>query len=172
MELLHGQKVKFSLPDQRGKSRASILEKYRGIEYHRSGRQSECRIRFMPPARGLSHSIRRLNVPTQRSLSQRESSEGNADNLHKGHLSTTAACFGGNSIYWLLLKPLYNGLTFLSPRWPLCRGSTLVIMAGHGRAEIRNFSSSVEKYFTSERSKRVKYFFNTRREISYLQAAM
>ena len=29
-------------------------------------------------------------------------------------------------------------------------------------AEIRNFSSSVEKYFTSERSERVKYFFNTR----------
>ena len=28
------------------------------------------------------------------------------------------------------------------------------------------------KYFTSERSERVKYFFNTRREISYLGAAM
>ena len=28
----------------------------------------------------------------------------------------------------------------------------------HGRAEIQNFSSSVEKYFTSVRSKRVKYF--------------
>ena len=42
----------------------------------------------------------------------------------------------------------------------------------HGRAEIRNFSSSVEKYFASERSERVKYFFNTRREISYPQAAM
>ena len=39
-------------------------------------------------------------------------------------------------------------------------------------AEIRNFSSSVEKYFTRERSERVKYFFNTRRESSYLQAAM
>ena len=33
----------------------------------------------------------------------------------------------------------------------------------HGRAEIRNFSSSVEKYFTSERSELVKYFFNMRR---------
>ena len=31
----------------------------------------------------------------------------------------------------------------------------------HGRLEIRNFSSSVEKYFTSERSEQVKYFFNT-----------
>ena len=30
----------------------------------------------------------------------------------------------------------------------------------HGRAEITNFSSS-EKYFTSERSELVKYFFNT-----------
>jgi len=28
----------------------------------------------------------------------------------------------------------------------------------HGRAEKRNFSSIVEKYFTSERSERVKYF--------------
>ena len=35
-----------------------------------------------------------------------------------------------------------------------------------------NFSSSVDKYFMSERSERVKYFFNTRRVISYLQAAM
>ena len=34
----------------------------------------------------------------------------------------------------------------------------------HGRAEIRNFSSSGEKY--------MKYFFNRRREISYLQAAI
>ena len=43
----------------------------------------------------------------------------------------------------------------------------------HGRLEIRNFSSRVEKkYFTSERSERVKYFFNSRREISYLRAAM
>ena len=29
----------------------------------------------------------------------------------------------------------------------------------HGRAGTRNFSSSVENYFTSERSERVKYFF-------------
>ena len=28
----------------------------------------------------------------------------------------------------------------------------------HGRAEIRSFSASVEKYFTSEDSERVKYF--------------
>ena len=28
------------------------------------------------------------------------------------------------------------------------------------------------KYFTSERSERIKYFFNTRREISYLHVAM
>ena len=40
-----------------------------------------------------------------------------------------------------------------------------------GRAEIENFSSRVEKYFTSERSEQVKYVFNTR-EISYLQVAM
>ena len=40
------------------------------------------------------------------------------------------------------------------------------------RGELRNFSSSVEKYFTSECSKQVKYFFNTRGEILYPQAAM
>ena len=33
----------------------------------------------------------------------------------------------------------------------------------HGRAEIRNFSSSVEKYFTSERGERVKYFQHKKR---------
>ena len=42
----------------------------------------------------------------------------------------------------------------------------------HGCVEIWNFSSSVEKYFTSERSEREKNFFNTIREILYLQAAM
>ena len=36
----------------------------------------------------------------------------------------------------------------------------------HGRLEIRNFSSRVEKYFTRE------IFFNTGREISYHRAAM
>ena len=30
----------------------------------------------------------------------------------------------------------------------------------------------LKKIFTSERSERVEYFFNTRREISYLHAAM
>ena len=38
----------------------------------------------------------------------------------------------------------------------------------HGSAEIQNFSSSVEKFFTSERSERLKDFLNTTREISYL----
>ena len=37
-------------------------------------------------------------------------------------------------------------------------------------AWIRNFSSSVEKYFTYYFTCQI--FFNTRREISYLQAAM
>ena len=30
----------------------------------------------------------------------------------------------------------------------------------------------LKKYFTSEHSERVKYFFNSRREILYLRAAM
>ena len=42
----------------------------------------------------------------------------------------------------------------------------------HGRVEIWNLSFSVEKYFMSERSAQVKYFFNIRKEILYLQAAM
>ena len=43
----------------------------------------------------------------------------------------------------------------------------------HGLLEIRNLSSCVETYCTSnKRSERVKYFFNTKREISYLCAAM
>ena len=42
----------------------------------------------------------------------------------------------------------------------------------HCRAEIRNFSSSAKKYLTSSLCSFVKYFFNTRREISYLQTAM
>ena len=33
-------------------------------------------------------------------------------------------------------------------------------------------SLRVEKYFTSERNEQVKYFFNMKREISDLQAAM
>ena len=33
----------------------------------------------------------------------------------------------------------------------------------HGRLEIQNFSLSVEKYFTSEHSKRVKYFQHKKR---------
>ena len=49
-----------------------------------------------------------------------------------------------------------------------------IIYRGYYMAARRyeSFSSSVEKYFTSERSKRVKYFFNTRREISYLRVTM
>ena len=38
----------------------------------------------------------------------------------------------------------------------------------HGCIEIGNFSSSVEKYFLSECSERVKYFFNSRRDILFL----
>ena len=165
MELLHGQKVKFSLPDQRGKSRASILEKYRGIEYHRSGCQSECRIRFMPPARGLSHIIRRLNVPTQRSLSQRELKViqtifTKATSLQRllvlAEIPYIDCCLNISTTAWL--SCLQDGRCV----------EVQLIMAGHGRAEIRNFSSSVEKYFTSERSERANYFFNTRCNVLFI----
>ena len=40
------------------------------------------------------------------------------------------------------------------------------------RLEIRNFSSRVEKMFHSFVALTREIFFNTRREISYLQAAM
>ena len=42
----------------------------------------------------------------------------------------------------------------------------------HGHLKIKNFSSSVEKIFHSFAVLTLKIFFNTRREISYLQAAM
>ena len=43
-----------------------------------------------------------------------------------GHLSTTATFFGGQSLHWLLFKPLYKGHFLLPPTWPLLRGSTVV----------------------------------------------
>ena len=44
-------------------------------------------------------------------------------------LSTTGTFFGGQSIHWLLFKPLYNGYFLLSPRWPLRSGSSLLILS-------------------------------------------
>ena len=42
----------------------------------------------------------------------------------------------------------------------------------HGRLEIRNFSSHVEKIFHSFAARTREIYFNTRREFSYLRAAM
>ena len=42
----------------------------------------------------------------------------------------------------------------------------------HGRLEIRNFSSRVEKIFHLFAALIHEIFFNTQREISYLRAAM
>ena len=42
----------------------------------------------------------------------------------------------------------------------------------HGRLEIRNFSSRVEKIFHAFAALTHEIFFNTRREILYLRAAM
>ena len=42
----------------------------------------------------------------------------------------------------------------------------------HGRLEIRNFSSLVEKIFHSFATLTREIFFNSRREILYLRAAM
>ena len=41
-----------------------------------------------------------------------------------------------------------------------------------GRLEIRNFFSCIEDIFTRSLRSLVKYFFNTRGEISYVRAAM
>ena len=61
-------------------------------------------------------------------------------------------------LLWLHNKSLLSHQKTIKMKW--C-GSSLVFIINrilHGRLEIRNFSSSVEKYFTSERSERVKYF--------------
>ena len=42
----------------------------------------------------------------------------------------------------------------------------------YGHAETQNFSLSADKDFTSESRERVKYFFNIRRDILYLQVTM
>ena len=42
----------------------------------------------------------------------------------------------------------------------------------HGSTEVRNFSSSVEKYFTSEQRKQEKYLSTQDEKMSYLQAAI
>ena len=42
----------------------------------------------------------------------------------------------------------------------------------HGRLEIQNFFSRIEEFFTRSLRSPVKYFLNTRGEISYLRAAM
>ena len=42
----------------------------------------------------------------------------------------------------------------------------------HGRLKIRHFSSRVEKNISRVRQRTSEIFFNTRREISYLRAAM
>ena len=42
-------------------------------------------------------------------------------------LSTMASFFGGQSIHWLMFKPLYSSQFILSPRWPLWRGSTVFV---------------------------------------------
>ena len=45
-------------------------------------------------------------------------------------------------------------------------GIYIINRTSHGRLDIRDFSSSGEKYLTSERSERVKYFFNTNNNIN------
>ena len=56
---------------------------------------------------------------------------------------------------------IMNTLYLFSPEIRLLSNLKLLLMTEiediTGRAEIRNFSSSVEKYFTSERSERVRY---------------
>ena len=51
-------------------------------------------------------------------------------------------------------------------------GFYIINRTSHGRLEIRNFSSCVEKIFHLFAVPTREIFFNTRREISYLGAAM
>ena len=73
----------------------------------------------------------------------------------RGHLSTTVTFFGGQSIHWLLLKPLYNGHFLLSSRWPLWKGST-VHMEGD-RALNPTPSQTLEGIWTTQRRCRGNY---------------
>ena len=52
----------------------------------------------------------------------------------------------------------HSKIKFVSPRGHVISSIYNIYRILHGRAEIRNFSSSVEKYFSIERSERVKYF--------------
>ena len=55
-------------------------------------------------------------------------------------LSTTASFFGGQSIHWLMFKPLYNSQFLLSPaRWPLRKGSTVFV-----KKFIKNHDTSMQ----------------------------
>ena len=59
-------------------------------------------------------------------------------------------------------------------KYPLPLFIFVIINRGYYMAA-RGYQISVrmlKKFFTSERSERVKYFFKTRKEISYLRAAM
>ena len=51
-------------------------------------------------------------------------------------------------------------------------GVNIINRTLYGRAEIQNFSSRVQKIFHSFAALTREIFFNTRREISYLRAAM
>ena len=59
-------------------------------------------------------------------------------------------------------------------KYPLSLFIFVIINRGYYMAA-RRYQISVgvlKKFFTSERSERVEYFFNTRKELSYLRAAM
>ena len=51
--------------------------------------------------------------------------------LYNSHLCTMATTLQlplfWRTIHWLLFKPLYNGHFLLSPRWPLWRGSIIIV---------------------------------------------
>ena len=76
-------------------------------------------------------------------------------------------CYG-----YIINRAFHNSKT-IKVKW--CGISLVFIVINktlHGRLEIRNFSSRVEKIFQEWGQRTREIFFNTRREISYLRAAM
>ena len=78
-----------------------------------------------------------------------------------------------NTLLWLHNKPHPSDQKkYLSKMVWHFIGVYIINRIVHGRLEIRNFSSRVEKIFHSLAALTRERFFNTRKEISYLHATM
>ena len=93
-------------------------------------------------------------------------SELSRENLISSHVKISP-------LLWLHNKPhLSDQKKYLNKMVWCFTGVYIINRTLHGRLEIRNFSSRVEKIFHSFAALTREIFFNTRREISYPRAAM